>query len=679
MRRLIISCFIELLIIVNVSFPFLVDAKEEIAFINEFHYDNEGNDFNESVEVVVSSSDSSSDYTIVLYNGGNDCQPYGSTISLSEDFTVGESFKTNSGVVKFFSYIFPPNGLQNGSPDGIALSKKVDDTTTLIEFLSYEGTCTGNGGVADGVTSTDVGVAESGSTPIGYSLQRKGCIIGFDDISSSSWSAEPNTIGSINLGEFFCNNNNEPTSMRPSHNPTFLKPSHNPTPIPTYTRSNNPTFLKPSHNPTPIPTYSFSNNPTTLPPSSGAGVFIEKDILTKNQEVFIVTFDAGTSDIYVRLNSPIDIDIVLYDDSNKKVIHRNGGIINSENFERIEYHNNNNYIEYSGHNGELRADALGQEYLFVSGTIPNALTLKLYSHEAPSKAFIFYLTDYYSSAKAAVLASSASSLSETLKNDLHDIIDDHKEISYSACWEALQRTDQDPLDTNNVKLLYSRKSISKSDRDNGGRDPDLWNREHVWAKSHGNFGTSMGPGTDIHALRPADKSVNGQRSAKDFDVGGAPINLEEPRKDCPLCRETANSFEPPDEVKGDVARMIFYMDTRYNGDDGDELSVSNSVGTLKGSGTTGRGKLGKLDTLLAWNVQDPVSDEERRRNNIIHDIQGNRNPFIDHPEWVGIIFGGNAPRMDGRLKLTDNTSPAAASFTSPFLPFLLLFTITTLL
>lgn len=79
----------------------------------------------------------------------------------------------------------------------------------------------------------------------------------------------------------------------------------------------------------------------------------------------------------------------------------------------------------------------------------------------------------------------------------------------------------------------------------------------MYAKSHGDFGTSQGAGTDIHALRAADKSVNTERSAKDFDDGGSPLSSSEPREDCPSCLETSNSFEPPDEVKGDVARMVF--------------------------------------------------------------------------------------------------------------------------
>ena len=81
-------------------------------------------------------------------------------------------------------------------------------------------------------------------------------------------------------------------------------------------------------------------------------------------------------------------------------------------------------------------------------------------------------------------------------------------------------TDQDPNNSNNVILLYSGRSQSKTI--NGGGVDD-WNREHVWAKSHGDFGTATGPGTDVHHLRPEDVTVNSTRGNKDFDNGGTAV------------------------------------------------------------------------------------------------------------------------------------------------------------
>ena len=93
----------------------------------------------------------------------------------------------------------------------------------------------------------------------------------------------------------------------------------------------------------------------------------------------------------------------------------------------------------------------------------------------------------------------------TLKSSLHTIISANvSKISYSAVWDALKVTDQDPNNSSNVILLYS--GVSRSKSLNGG-DVGDWNREHVWAKSHGDFGEVTGPGTDLHHLRPADVQV----------------------------------------------------------------------------------------------------------------------------------------------------------------------------
>lgn len=225
--------------------------------------------------------------------------------------------------------------------------------------------------------------------------------------------------------------------------------------------------------------------------------------------------------------------------------------------------------------------------------------------------------DYYENAQGKTGAS--------LKTALHNIIDDHTEISYSNVWEALRNTDEDPANHNNVILLYTGRSQSKN---SNGSSIDSWNREHVWAKSHGDFGTSMGAGTDLHHLRPTDVTVNSARGNKDFDNGGTA------QKEAPDTYADSDSWEPRDEVKGDVARMIFYMAVRYEGDNGElDLEVNENV-------NNGSAPLhGKLSTLLQWHKEDPVDNFERNRNEIIYqDYQHNRNPFIDHPEWIEAIW-----------------------------------------
>jgi len=233
---------------------------------------------------------------------------------------------------------------------------------------------------------------------------------------------------------------------------------------------------------------------------------------------------------------------------------------------------------------------------------------------------------------------------ETLKAALNDIIDNHTAISYSAAYIALRDTDKDPANPNNVILLYTGWSVT-----NAGYP--TWNREHVWAKSHGDFGTTIGPGTDLHHLRPTDPGVNSARGNKDFDNGGTqhPVATG--------CYYDDDSWEPRDEVKGDVARMIFYMATRYEGEGGEiDLEVVDAVNTYPAP------LHGKLSTLLEWNMFDPPDDFEENRNDVIYeDYQGNRNPFIDNPNYVNLIWQGIT--VDFSADPTQGEAPLNVQFT----------------
>jgi endonuclease I len=226
----------------------------------------------------------------------------------------------------------------------------------------------------------------------------------------------------------------------------------------------------------------------------------------------------------------------------------------------------------------------------------------------------------------------ASGLSgSALKSALHFIIDGHTSISYTAVTNALKVTDQDPLNSNNVICLYTGWSYPKSEYGSLGNQ---WNKEHTWSKSHGGFGDNPPEGTDLHHLRPCDASVNSAKSNRDFSKGttqyidGSGITY---------CYTAPDIWEPRNEDKGDVARMLFYMAVRYEGDNGEtDLELVNYTNTAP----SGQPLYGNLDTLLKWHNQDPVDSWEINRNNIIYNqYQGNRNPFIDHPEYAGLIWG----------------------------------------
>ena len=224
-----------------------------------------------------------------------------------------------------------------------------------------------------------------------------------------------------------------------------------------------------------------------------------------------------------------------------------------------------------------------------------------------------------------------------LKTALYDIIKEHKEFPYSSSntdvWDILKETDKDTNNPNNIILLYTGWSVDAAQEYNSGNG---WNREHVWSKSHGSFGTSMGAGTDVHHLRPSDISVNSAKNSRWFDNCSTPYLDNGNYTGC-FTSSTNWVWQPRDEVKGDVARMIFYMATRYEGDSNEpDLEI---VDYLPTDNYTSDPVYSKLSTLLQWHMEDAVDDWERNRNDIIYyDFQNNRNPFIDHPEYANLIW-----------------------------------------
>lgn len=164
-------------------------ASGQVLWINEFHYDDVGADEGEFVEVVADAATDLSKAFLTLYNG-NGGAPYGTPTALSA-FTVG----ANSAGFTVYHLSFPVDGIQNGAPDGLALSYD----GTLLQFLSYEGTFSGVGGVANGVSSTDIGVSESNGTVAGSSLGLIGTGDSYGDFTWSSFTDD--SPGALNAGQ----------------------------------------------------------------------------------------------------------------------------------------------------------------------------------------------------------------------------------------------------------------------------------------------------------------------------------------------------------------------------------------------------------------------------------------------------------------------------------------------
>ncbi|WP_084643957.1 endonuclease [Ferrimonas futtsuensis] len=233
---------------------------------------------------------------------------------------------------------------------------------------------------------------------------------------------------------------------------------------------------------------------------------------------------------------------------------------------------------------------------------------------------------------------------EELKNVLSSIIaTDHKQLTYKQVWTALTYADQDPSNDKNVIEIYTGASISKHDNQTSGSGAGKWNREHVWAKSHGFPSESQWGYTDAHHLRPADPGINTKRSNNDFGEcsdSGTEVDFNGQGTGNYL-DTTIDCWEPRDEVKGDVARMIMYMDTRYQGTDTGTTGMPDlvAVDRLTTTDEDDQPLIGTLCTLYAWNNLDPVDAYEQNRNDEVYKYQGNRNPFIDRPELVKEVYG----------------------------------------
>ena len=252
--------------------------------------------------------------------------------------------------------------------------------------------------------------------------------------------------------------------------------------------------------------------------------------------------------------------------------------------------------------------------------------------------FSFYTSLFFGQIPNGYYDDAQGLTGEVLKTELNNIIKDHTEFPYTSSatdvWDILKETDKDPNNPNNVILLYSGWSKNGEEEYDGGNG---WNREHVWAKSHGDFGNTIGPGTDVHALRPCDVSVNSARSNRWFAECSTEYIDGDGATGC-YTSSTEWVWKPNENVKGDVARMIFYMATRYEGEGMEpDLQI---IDYLPSNNNTSDPVHAKLSDLLLWHMQDPVDDWERNRNNIIYyTYQNNRNPFIDQPEFAELIWG----------------------------------------
>ena len=256
---------------------------------------------------------------------------------------------------------------------------------------------------------------------------------------------------------------------------------------------------------------------------------------------------------------------------------------------------------------------------------------------------------------------------QALRQSLHEIVDDHQRFPYTSSltdtWDILEIADENQENAGQVITIYRNAGFSKR-----GGGNDFYNREHIWPKSYGfpdNDSSINYPYTDTHALFLSDIDYNFARSNHPFNYcdtdcfeyvttanggrggvgGGYPGD-----SNWQTGEFTDGTWEVWNGRRGDVARALMYMDVRYAGGTHgvsgvsepdliltDNLQLIDDSRTGKNEAT---GYMGMLSVLLDWHRLDPVDLVEMQHHEAVASFQGNRNPFIDHPEWVSCVFEG---------------------------------------
>ena len=284
-----------------------------------------------------------------------------------------------------------------------------------------------------------------------------------------------------------------------------------------------------------------------------------------------------------------------------------------------------------------------------NGVIRKVVLFSLFGTTATAQAGI--PAGYYDSANTSTQAA--------LHSSLHEIIDDHQRFPYTSSstdtWDILESADQDPDNSGNVIDIYKNASYPKM-----GGGNTMYNREHSWPKSYGfpTDGSSNYAYTDTHHLFISDSSYNSSRSNKPYDncTSGCtekPTEVNNGRGGAGQSSWTAGSYtagswQTWDGRKGDVARALMYMAVRYEGGNHGitghaepDLILTDDRALIDSSNTGSNisvAYMGLKSVLIQWHKEDPVDSFEQQHNDTVYMFQGNRNPFVDHPEWVACVF-----------------------------------------
>lgn len=637
-------------------------------FINEIHYDDStgAGDVGESVEVVGPIGLDLSNWRVVLYNGNtqNAAAPYDDDL-----LSTAASTTCGSKQIKVLSY--PTNGVQNGDRDAIAL---VDAAGNVVQFLSYEGTTTATSGPASGMTSVDIGVGETNSTAPGTSLQLSGTGSEYGEFAWQGSATQ--TFGNCNNGQSF----GPPVDVAPSVVST--------SPANGATGQTNDVNLSVTFNePVTLTSAWFtlsctlSGTHSAVTSGSGATRTLNPDVDFASGETCTLTVIAdqvtdqdGTAhemaaDYSMSFSTAGDLPPAVASTTPANGASgfpgaANLAVIFSEAVTVDTGWYTLNCASTGAHTAQVSGGPVSYQLnpdtdlgLLEQCTL-TIVANKVHDQDGtvqdlPANVVVVFqtassVTDYY----AGVDTSSGPAL----KTWLHNRIRNHTSVHYGDTYTVLNKADEDPTDSTKVWDVYKNETYPK--QTSGAAN---YNREHTWPKSLGfpnptdSGGRPNPPHTDGHMLYASHVGYNSDR-------GNSPYGL------CPSCtaRPTtlnhgvggagatntnyfnSNTFQVWDFRKGDMARAVLYMVVRYQGGTNvsgapePHLEITDNRSLIVGKDATTCGScigyMGLKSVLLDWNDQDPPDEYERNRNAMVQTFQGNRNPFIDHPEWARCVI-----------------------------------------
>jgi endonuclease I/methionine-rich copper-binding protein CopC len=675
-----------------------LSAQAEV-FINEIHYDDAdtptAGDQNEALEIVATNGEDLSLYDIVLYNGST---PSSAVTYDTDAIAVGSIVTCGSnvriGVVNYTS----PAQLQNGGNDAIALVRR--SSSNVVQFLSYEGVATASNGPAAGQTSISIPVSESNSTAEGTSLQLGGTGATY---ANFSWNASAaNTFGACNNNQTF--NLGSPVNVLPSV--TSTSPVNNGSVLPgttnfsvsfseSVTATSNAFILQ----------CSTSGSVPLSFPVTGTNFILTTSTNLLNTETCALTVmanaitdsEAANPSTNTVINFTVSAapnaapTVVSTTPSNNAV-----GVPAASNirvvFSEKMYADRESFILQCSASGLIPLSFSNKSLEMVAGA-GRAMTLSTYTAlQAGETCTLTVIAagivddenltmalNYISRFTVAGGSTSTyynrvnTSSAEQLRCSLNTVIRGHTVYPYSggttSTWDILEIADEDPNSSGKILDVYRNRSYTKVSSRAGTGTGLTYNREHTWPNSLG-FGSSTGnlglpnaPYTDTHMLYLSDTNYNSDRG-------------NDPYGNCTLasgCSERATEinngngggtgvypgnsnwtngsrFETWGKRKGDVARAVMYMAIRYEGgadantgQSEPDLELTDNAGLVV-STSASPAYMGLLADLLQWHQADPPDAAELARNQVIFSYQGNRNPFIDHPEWASAaLFTSTKP------------------------------------